>query len=47
MLGGKSPLQYTQFLFPELYKALDKFGIKTIDVKDVVLKPYLLKNNVR
>ena len=47
MLGGKSPLQYTQFLFPELYKALDKFGIKTLDVKDVVLKPYLLKNNVR
>ena len=28
-------------------KALEKFGIKTIDVKDVVLKPYLLKNNVR
>lgn len=47
MLGGKSPLQYTEFLFPKLYEALNKYGIKSLNVNDVVLKPYLLKNNVK
>lgn len=47
LLGGKSPIQYTKFLFPDLWERLNKFGIVEINVNDVVLKPYLLKNKRR
>jgi len=46
-LGGRSPIQYTKFLFPELWERLNEFGIDEINVNDVVLKPYLLKNRRR
>ena len=47
LLGGKSPIQYSKFLFPDLWERLNKFGIEEINVNDVVLKPYLLKNRRR
>ena len=43
-LGGKSPLDLTAFLYPDLYERLLAFGIRRIDTDNVVLKPYLLKN---
>jgi IS30 family transposase len=46
-LGGRSPIQYTKFLFPDLWQKLNEFGIEEINVNDVVLKPYLLKNRRR
>lgn len=42
-LGGKSPLELTGFLYPDLYKKLDAFGVHLIPADQVVLKPYLLK----
>ena len=46
-LGGRTPIQYTKFLFPDLWQRFDEFGIEEINVNDVVLKPYLLKNRRR
>lgn len=45
-LAGKSPLQYLGFMYPDLKEKLLNFGISEVRVNDVVLKPYLLKNNV-
>lgn len=45
--GGKTPLDILEFMHPELFAKLVAFGIRKIPVKDLVLKPYLLKNNVR
>ncbi len=42
-LGGKSPLDLTQFMFPDLYEKLYAFGIRPVDKDQIVLKPYLLK----
>ena len=42
-LGGKSPLELTAFLFPDLYEKLTAFGIRQIEKDQVILKPYLLK----
>ena len=42
-LGGKSPLELTAFLFPDLYEKLSAFGIRQIGKDQVILKPYLLK----
>lgn len=42
-LGGKSPLELTEFMFHDLYERLSQFGIRKIDKDRVVLKPYLLK----
>ena len=42
-MGGKSTLETTQFLYPDLYKRLTAFGIRQIDKNDIVLKPFLLK----
>ena len=44
LLGGKSPILYSKFLFPDLWERLNEFGIEEINVNDIVLKPYLLKN---
>ena len=43
-LGGKSPLELTAFLYPDLYEKILAFGIRKIESDRVVLKPYLLKN---
>lgn len=43
--GNKSPLEVTEFLFPDLYEKLVAFGIRKIAPDSVILKPYLLKNN--
>ena len=45
--GGKSPLEVTQFLYPDLYEKLVKFGIRKIPVESILLKPYLLKTAAR
>ena len=42
-LGGKSPIEYTGFLYPELWDRLNAFGIRQIPKDDIVLRPYLLK----
>jgi len=41
--GGKSPLEVTAFLYPELYEKLLAFGIHDIPKDKIILKPYLLK----
>lgn len=46
-LGGKSPLEMTEFIYPELYQALSAFGIRKVKSDNVILKPYLLKKNHR
>ena len=47
IIGFKSPIRYTSFLFPELYNKLSDFGIEEINVNDIVLKPFLLKEQRR
>lgn len=42
-LNGKSPMDYLQFMNPDLYNALVAFGIQHIDKDRVILKPYVLK----
>ena len=42
-LGGKSSLELTEFMFPDLYEKLNQFGIQKIEKDKVILKPYLLK----
>lgn len=42
-LGGRSPLELTDFMYHELYEKLDAFGIHKIEKDKVILKPYLLK----
>lgn len=46
-LGGKSPLELTEFLYPELFKQLYDFGIRKIDKDKIILKPYLLKTLIK
>lgn len=43
ILGGKSPLDLTDFIYHDLYERLDAFGIHKIEKDKVILKPYLLK----
>lgn len=42
-LGGKSPLDLTEFMYPDLFEKLNAFGIHKIEKDKVVLQPYLLK----
>ena len=42
-LGGKSPLELTEFMYHDLYERLIPFGIQKIEKDRVILKPYLLK----
>ena len=44
-LKGKSPLEMMEFLSPDLYKKFIEFGIKKIENDDIILKPYLLKED--
>lgn len=41
--GGKTPLDMLEFMYPDLFAKLVIFGIRKIPVKDLILKPYLLK----
>lgn len=42
-LGGKSPLDLTEFMYHDLYEKLEAYGIHKIEKDKVILKPYLLK----
>lgn len=42
-LNGKSPIEYTRFLCPELWDRLLGFGLRQIPGDEITLKPYLLK----
>jgi len=42
--GGKSPLEFCEFLYPDLYEKLVAFGITKIDKDKIILRLYLLKN---
>ena len=42
-LGGKSPLDVTDFMYHDLFEKLEAFGLHKIEKNKVVLKPYLLK----
>lgn len=42
-LGGKSPLDVTDFMYHDLFEKLEVFGLHKIEKDKVVLKPYLLK----
>lgn len=42
-LGGKSPIELLEFLYPELYTKFYEFGIRKIPKDEVILKPFLLK----
>lgn len=44
-LNGKSPIEYTRFMYPELWEKLMQFGIRDIPKDNIILKPYLLKTD--
>ena len=44
-LKGKSLLEMMEFLNPDLYKRFIEFGIKKIENDEIILKPYLLKED--
>jgi IS30 family transposase len=44
-LKGKSPLEMMEFLSPDLYKKFIDFGIKKTENDEIILKPYLLKED--
>ena len=46
-LNGKSPLEFIEFLYPDLFEKITGFGIVKIPKDQVVLKPYLLKSFVK
>ncbi len=43
-LNGKSPIEYTRFMYPELWEKLEQSGIQDIPKDSIILRPYLLKN---
>lgn len=46
-LDGKSPVEFTRFMAPRLWKKLQAFGICEIKKDDIILKPYLLRPFVK
>lgn len=42
VLGNKSPLELTEFMYQDLYDKLLTFGIHQIEKDQIILKPYLL-----
>lgn len=46
-LHGKSPIEYTAFLQPELWARLEAAGLQDIPTDEIVLKPYLLKSYIK
>ena len=43
LLGNKSPLELTEFMYQDLYEKLLAFGVHPIEKDQIILKPYLLK----
>lgn len=43
-LGGKSPIELTEFVFPDLFERLKKFSLRKIENDKIILKPTLLKS---
>lgn len=43
LLGNKSPLELTEFMYRDLYEKLLAFGIHPVEKDQIILKPYLLK----
>lgn len=43
LLGNKSPLELTEFMYQDLYGKLLAFGVHPIEKDRIILKPYLLK----
>lgn len=43
VLGGRSPLELTKFMYHDLYEKLIAFGIRPMEKDQIILKPYLLK----
>ena len=43
ILGGKSPLELTEFMYHDLYEKLLAFGIRPIEKDRIILNPYVLK----
>ncbi len=43
-LNGKSPIEFTRFLYPELWERLEEAGLHEVPKDEIILKPYLLKN---
>lgn len=46
-LHGKSPIEYTAFLQPELWARLEAAGLQDIPKDEIILKPYLLKRYIK
>ena len=46
-LNGKSPLDFIEFLYPDLFEKLETFGIVKIPKDEILLKPRLLKRFVK
>lgn len=46
-LHGKSPIEYTRFMCPQLWDRLQVFGLSEIPKDQIILKPYLLKPFIR
>ena len=44
-LHDKSPIEYINFLCPELWERLTSFGLMDIPKDEIILKPYLLKKS--
>ena len=42
-LHGKSAIEYTRFMYPQLWEKLMAFGLQEIPKDNITLKPYLLK----
>ena len=42
-LNGKSPIELTEFLFPDLMGKLNEFGIRLISPDEIILNPSLFK----
>ena len=43
-LGGKSPLEAAEFMYPDLYEKLKEFGIVQIERNSIILNPSVLRN---
>lgn len=42
-LGGRSAIEYTRFLYPQLWEKLEAAGLKEIQKDEILLRPALLK----
>ena len=42
-LNKKTPFEYIEFMYPDLYNAIKKIGLKVIQPDEVTLTPNILK----